>query len=257
MTVALLDGDIYIYRSAAASENESLEIAQARMNDQIQATLDLVGATSYRFFISGDENFRYKVNPDYKGNRKDTVDPKWRNALKEYALLNWNGEVTHGIEADDALGIAQSDGTIICSIDKDLHQISGDHYSFEISGRTVKGEPWVREESFTNISPIDGMQFFYKQLLIGDRADNIFGVNRVGKVGAAKHIDHLTDSNEMFVTVRRLYDDDERMLMNARCLHIFQKEDDDWLDSKWGQVLTNALDLRKELGTSLNIRTFR
>lgn len=246
MTIAILDGDIYIYRSAAASENEDLEIAQARMNDSIQQTLDRVGAASYRFFISGDENFRYKVNPEYKANRKDTQDPRWRNALKEYALLTWNGEVTHGIEADDALGIAQGSGTVICSIDKDLHQISGDHYSFEISGRTVKGELWVKEESFTTISPLDGIQFFYKQLLIGDRADNIFGVNRVGKVGAAKYIDHLTDPQEMFEVVRDLYNDDERMLMNAKCLHIFQKEDDYWENSEQGALLQSAVDLRTE-----------
>lgn len=247
MTIALLDGDIYIYRSAAASENETLEIAQARMNDSIQMTLDRVGATSYRFFISGDENFRYRINPDYKANRRNTPDPKWRNSLKEYALQQWNGEVTHGIEADDALGIAQSDGTVICSIDKDLHQISGNHYSFEISGKTVKGEQWLREESFTNISPLDGLQFFYKQMLIGDRADNILGVSRIGKVGAARWIDHLTTPDEMFEIVQILYDDDERMLMNARCLHIFQKEEDDWLDTEWGQTLKNAAALKREL----------
>lgn len=252
MAIGLLDGDIYLYRCAAASENDPLEIAQARMNNMIQETLDRIGATSYRFFISGDENFRYKVNPEYKANRRETVDPRWRNALKEYAILNWNGEVTHGIEADDALGIAQGVGTVICSIDKDLHQISGDHYSFEISGRTVKGEPWVRAESYRTISPIEGLQFFYKQLLIGDRADNIFGVTRIGAVGASKYVDHLTDPDEMFEVVRNLYNDDERMLMNARCLHIFQKEDDFWEDTVWGQALTNDLLLKKESETSFD-----
>lgn len=252
MTIALLDGDIYLYRCAATSENDPLEIAQSRMNNMIQETLDRIGAESYRFFISGDENFRYKVNPEYKANRKDTVDPRWRNALKEYAILNWNGEVTHGIEADDALGIAQGPGSVICSIDKDLHQIAGSHYSFEISGRTIKGEPWVKEESFRDISPLEGIQFFYKQLLIGDRADNIFGIHRVGKVGAAKYIDHLVDPDEMFDVVRGLYSDDIRMLMNARCLHIFQREDDFWEDTVWGQALIRGADLKKESETSSN-----
>jgi 5'-3' exonuclease len=241
MTTALLDGDIFIFRSAAASENEDLEIAISRMDRAIQMSIDAIKADKYRFFISGDENFRYKVNPEYKANRKGKPDPKWRNSLIEHAVLNWNGEVTHGIEADDALGINQGNGTIICSIDKDLHQISGDHYSFELSGRTAAGETWLREAFFKNISPVEGLQFFYKQLLIGDRADNIFGVDRIGPVGAAKAIDHLVYEEDMFEVVRDLYNDDARMLMNARCLHIFQKEENYWQDTELGALLAREV----------------
>lgn len=243
---ALLDLDIFIYRSAAASENEDLDIAVARINDSIQWCLDRVGATTYRGFISGENNFRMKVNPDYKGNRKDMVEPRWRQDLKEHCILNWSGEVTHEIEADDALGIAQHEGSIIVSLDKDLRQIPGRHYSFEISGKGPTGTPWVRPEEFVTVEPLDGLRFFYKQLLIGDKADNIFGVDRVGPVKAGKYLDHVNVEEEMFNIVKDLYNDDKRMLMNARCLYIWQKPEDDWLDSEWGQILNAAVVSRNE-----------
>lgn len=244
---ALLDLDIFIYRSAAASENEDLDIAVARINDSIQWCLDRVGATSYRGFISGENNFRMRVNPDYKGNRKDMVEPRWRQDLKEHCILNWHGEVTHDIEADDALGINQHEKSIIISLDKDLRQIPGQHYSFEISGRDWRtGNPWVRPEEFVTVEPFEGTRFFYKQLLIGDKADNIFGVDRVGPVKAGKYLDHIDTEEELFNIVKDLYDEDARMLMNARCLYIWRKEPDDWLDSEWGQILNDAVASKSE-----------
>jgi 5'-3' exonuclease len=61
--------------------------------------------------------------------------------------------------------------TVICSIDKDLHQIPGLHYNF------------VKKE-WSQIEPWDGLKWFYQQLLIGDSTDGIKGCSGIGPVNS-------------------------------------------------------------------------
>lgn len=240
MTIALIDTDIVVFRSAAASENDSFNVACLRADDMMRKILNACDTDQYRAFLSGGDNFRYKIDPSYKANRKDKVDPRWRDDLKEFLVLEWGAEVTDGIEADDALGIYQSEDlrltkgyytgsewgglapnwlqetdTVICSIDKDLLQIPGKHYNF------------VKDE-FQEVSELQGLQWFYQQMLIGDTSDNIVGVKGIGKVKAAKAISCLEKEEEMYYTVRRLYKDDERFLRNGKLLHIMREENDIW-----------------------------
>jgi 5'-3' exonuclease len=213
--IALIDGDLIAFRCAAACENESLLIAQVRANDMMYRILEACDTEDYTCFVSGGENFRKTIDPLYKANRKDKVEPKWRQALNKLLVMQWWAEVTDGIEADDALGIAQTKDTIICSIDKDMLQIPGKHYNF------VKNE-------FIEVSELSGIQFFYKQMLIGDTADNITGVKGIGKVKAEKLISPIQKEEEMYSLVRQLYADDDRFLRNGKLLHIMQKENDIW-----------------------------
>lgn len=209
--IALVDGDIVAFRCAAACENESLEIALIRTYDMMQNILDETEADSYKCFLSGDNNFRYTVNPDYKAHRKDKLDPVHRQACKDFLISDWNAVVVDGYEADDALAMEQTDSTIICSIDKDLLQIPGKHYNF------------VKKE-FSEVSEIEGLRNFYKQMLIGDAADHVFGVKGIGKVRAAKLIDHLETELEMYEQVQVYYEDAVRFYMNADCLWLMRKE---------------------------------
>lgn len=217
MTIALIDGDIVAYRCSAACENESLEIALIRTYDMMQNILDETEASRYKCFLSGDNNFRYAINPDYKQNRKDKVDPIYRQACKDFLVSDWNAVVCDGYEADDALAMEQTQDTTICSIDKDLLQVPGKHYNF------------VKKE-FYEVSEIEGLRNFYKQMLIGDSSDNVFGVRGIGKVRAATLIDCLETEQEMIdCTLQKYCDEDEtnffvRYYMNADCLWLIRKE---------------------------------
>ncbi len=106
--IALIDGDIVAYRCSAACENEPVEIALIRTYDMMQNILDETGASSYKCFLSGDNNFRYTINPKYKQNRKDKVDPIHRQACKDFLVSDWNAIVVDGYEADDALSMEQT-----------------------------------------------------------------------------------------------------------------------------------------------------
>jgi len=133
------------------------------------------------------------------------------NDCKAFLTTEYNAITTDGYEADDALGFNQTEDSIICSIDKDLLMIPGHHWNF------------VKKEH-REVSELDGIKAFYRQMLIGDSSDNIFGVKGIGKVKAAKLIDHLETEDEMFKLVVDLYSDPERFIMNADCLWIWRKE---------------------------------
>lgn len=219
--LALLDGDIYAYRSAAASENETEDIALFRLRDSIELSLAEVGAEEFQVWLSDkrENNFRRKLYPEYKANRTQP-DPVHLKACKDYLQAEWGAAVSLGQEADDALGIEQCSrgfgSTIICSIDKDLKQIPGRHYNF------------VKKE-FDDVTELQGLQWFYKQLLIGDVADNIKGVYGIGPKKSARVIDHLEQPLDMYETVLRMYEGDvERLHLNAQLFWIRRKENDTW-----------------------------
>ena len=222
---ALVDGDIVVYSNAASAELDPVEVAYMRIDQMMHSILDTTGSDTFRVFLSGSNNFRHEIYPEYKANRKDMVDPRWRSACKEYLVREWAAEVTDGYEADDALGINQTADTIIASIDKDLDQVPGMHYSWPI----VRKGNIVREGKIYEVSKIEGLRSFYRSLLVGDRTDNIFGVDGIGKVKAAAMIDNLETEEEMFERVAELYQGDmDRLRINGDCLWIQRQEHQRW-----------------------------
>lgn len=240
MKLALIDADIVAYRAAASAENEPEDIAILRADKIMREILEATQAPLYRGFISGQNNFRKIINPQYKANRKDVPRPIHLTACQEFLIGSWECEVTDGYEADDALGMAQTDQSVICSIDKDLLQVPGEHYSWEISG-TSGGKQWVRPASFHYTSDLFGLRFFWKQMLIGDVADNIVGAHRVGPKGADKLIDPLEDPTEMFEAVLEKYNGDlPRLLLNGVCLYVWQQK-----EKLWPNLLLNQYRLKE------------
>lgn len=228
---ALVDGDIVCYANAASAELDPVEVAYMRIDQMMHSILDTTGSDTFRVFLSGSNNFRHEIYPEYKANRKDMVDPRWRSACKEYLVREWAAEVTDGYEADDALGIEQTamayhgQESIIATIDKDLDQVPGMHYSWPI----VRKGNIVREGKIYEVSEIEGLRSFYRSLLVGDRTDNIFGVDGIGKVKAAAMIDNLETEEEMFERVVELYQGDlDRLRMNGKCLYIMREENKQW-----------------------------
>lgn len=213
----LIDADLVAYRCAATAEEEPVEAALERAH-RLMETICYQASESeqYRAFLTGSGNFRKKINPEYKANRKDKPLPKWLQQTRNYLILEWGAETSQGCEADDLLGINQTDNTVIASLDKDLLMIPGQHFN------------WVNMD-YAQVDYLDGLKQLYRQMLIGDKADNITGVAGLGKVKAGRIIDPLENEEDMFNTVLRLYDYDyDRFVMNAQCLWIMQKEGEYW-----------------------------
>jgi 5'-3' exonuclease len=234
---ALIDGDLVAYRCSAACENEDVGIALWQTTEMLNRLVYETNAIQYKCFLSGSDNFRYAIYPDYKANRRDVPRPRHLQAVREHLVTFHNSVVTDGIEADDALGIEQclSEDTLIISIDKDLLMIPGQHYAFEQTGTSSKGLRWCKPPKFTNVSPLDGLRNFYYQLIMGDRADNIPGYD--GKMRAkvpqflestVSYLNECSNEYEMFEHVRNMYNDDDVLLRNGQCLWIQRKENDLW-----------------------------
>jgi 5'-3' exonuclease len=212
--IALIDGDTVAYRCAASieqtktKEKEPNDLAILRADELLYRILSEVGAEEYRVFISGSENFRKMLCPDYKANRAGKPIPTMLGACQEFLLNEWKAEVVHGYEADDAIGMAHNESTIICANDKDFKQIPGEHYNF------VKLEFDVVDEETAAYN-------FWAQMLIGDSSDNVRGVDGLGPVKTKRILTGLP-VEQMYETVRELYNDDERFLLNFRLLRILR-----------------------------------
>jgi len=221
MTTALIDGDIICYRCAAVTEEDDPGIAKWQTDELMTRVLSETLATAHQVFISGENNFRYVLYPDYKANRKDKPKPKHLNLLREHLVTNWGAEIVNGCEADDYLGVHQTEGTdtIICSIDKDLLQIPGMHYNF------------VRRE-MTEVNELEGWRNFYTQLLIGDATDNIKGCPGVGKVKAPKFLSECDTAESFYNACVKQYElaktSLEQMHLSAQLLFVWRKLDDIW-----------------------------
>lgn len=212
---ALIDGDIVAYRAACTCEDDDSEdYVFSKVDDIIDKITFYTDSDEYRVFLTGSNNFRKAIYPEYKAHRP-TEKPFWLQTIREYLVKEYKAEVCEGQEADDAMGINQTEETIICTIDKDLLMIPGQHYNF------------VKDE-FKTVTYLDGLKHFYMQCLQGDRSDNIKGIPGVGPKKAERILDGCVTEYDLFKAVRNAYGNDEEFLMNGRVLWIRRNENEDW-----------------------------
>ena len=217
--------DLICYRASAKCEqDDSPANTLSVMEEMVDNILTKTNSTEYRAFLTGEDSFRKKIYPEYKANRKDVPKPKWLHQARDYAVMYLNAEeAIDGLEADDYLAIYQTDDTIICSLDKDLLQVEGRHFQWEISGPN-----WSKPDTFITQVEIEGKRCFYTQTLTGDSSDNVKGVPNIGIKKATKLLQDCTTELEMFNVVREQYGNDEEFLMNARCLYLLRSFEDDY-----------------------------
>jgi DNA polymerase-1 len=212
---ALIDGDIVAYRVACAcKEDDSKDYVHSKVDDLIDKITFYTDSDEYRVFLTGKNNFRKAIYPEYKAHRP-TEKPFWLQTVRDYLVKEYKAEICDGQEADDAMGIYQTEETIICTIDKDLLMIPGQHYNF------------VKDE-FKTVGYLDGLKHFYMQCLQGDRSDNIKGIPGIGLKKAERILEGCVTEYQLFKAVREAYGNDEEFLMNGLVLWIRRNEDEDW-----------------------------
>lgn len=152
---------------------------------------------TFEVHLSGVDNFRKDIakTKPYKGNRTG-ARPFYYQQVREYLLDKHEALLSVNEEADDTLSIAQCldpDGTVICTIDKDLFMVPGGKYDF-------------RREENSYVTEYDGMRAMQYQMLVGDRVDNIQGVPKIGKVKASKLLEANDDIDVAWVRIAELYE---------------------------------------------------
>ncbi len=218
--ILLVDADIVVFRAAfSAEDEEEAFIACSRADQMLRDMGAELGTEVYELWLSGKDNFRYAIYPEYKANRITAKRPKWELAVREYLIREWGAQVAVG-EADDALGIRQTelgDNSCIASIDKDMDMIPGWHYNF------------VKKVNYYVDIPTAWYNFYY-QLLVGDTADGVKGVPNIGPVKAKKILGQCSNEREMYQAVLDSYGCYEEFEMNARVLWIFREHNGMWKD---------------------------
>lgn len=197
--ITLIDGDTIPWIVAYNHrEKDDTDAALKNVDEFVRSLLNATSCSKYAGFLGGTPCFRYDIakHKPYKGGRPSPPDwyVKWGGVMKAFLRDEWNFQVVNGIEADDAVSIAQyrlmGEGlnSVICGGDKDLLTIPGNHYSL----RTHKRR-YIDEE--------EAHKILCAQMLTGDAIDGIEGVKGIGKVGAQKIVDAHDNGLDLSIAI--------------------------------------------------------
>lgn len=210
---------------AAASAPTSQQ-ACFNAHDIITKLFSDLNVADYKLYLTGSNNFRYQIYPEYKAQRLKVPKPEFLEDVRQCLVRDYDAVVSDGCEADDLLGVDQTIyneqeiPSRIVSIDKDLDQIVGNHYN-----------PKHKREYI--VSPRDSIRFFYYQLLVGDSADNIKGAKGIGPTKAEKILADCITEKEHYDAVEPFFSCDEELELNAQVLWIWRKMNDKWVKPEW------------------------
>ena len=223
----LIDADFTVYKCCAAAETEidfgdDVIIVTSKFSEAYACVMREIKKIQRHFgsfddiilFFSSPDNFRKKIQADYKGHRnrkKPCAYKRVINKLKtEFEVITMPT-----LEADDAMGIyaTKYPGNIIVSPDKDMRQIPGMLYNLEES---------------TLINPEEGAKWHLVQSAAGDNTDGYAGIPGVG----IKRATQLFEENGWsWKTLVKAFKEkglsEEIALMNARLARILTNNDYD------------------------------
>lgn len=170
----LIDADSIVYK-ASSPKYDFIQAIEC-MNYFIDKCWNRFGHKP-ELFISGVGNFRFLLDSTYKANRIGKPKPKFYNELRDYLVQEWKATSVDNYETDDLLGVL-AEGSIICTIDKDLNTVPGRKYNY------------VTDEYYET-SKDEAAFYFFKQVLMGDSVDNVKGCPGIGKAKSLKLLQDL------------------------------------------------------------------
>ena len=196
----ILDADSLIFASAVSSED--LDEAKNKFDTYLGYILkDLSDVCEFDdiFICNGStNNFRTKLNKQYKANRKQER-PSLLSPLHKWVKEEFNSYFTDGYETDDVVATLwkQSceelgeNNVVIAANDKDYLQFPCWFFDTYHSRRELK-----------KITDFEAKYNFYHQMIMGDTADNVKYFKGYGKAKAHKI---LNGSKTEYSLVRRVY----------------------------------------------------
>jgi len=227
MTLAIIDGDVFLYLAMWGSD--TLDDAKEKFKSILEDNLASVFATDYAMAFGGPGNFRADLYLDYKQStsrkKSSSKKPDWFDELKSYGASFPGSHLCVGYEADDQVRIwaleADKAGVnrVVITVDKDLDCIPGNHYN------PRKKEIYQIDEDYAE-------WFYWKQVLMGDSVDNIPGIRGCGPVRAEKILAGSSTHADYRDSVCRAYHDAygkegyEYLITNGRLIHIWRHMDD-------------------------------
>jgi len=202
-TLLLVDGSSYLYRAFHAmpdlrnSRNEPTGAIQGVLNMLRRLHKDYPSDYSACVFDAKGKTFRDDIYPEYKANRASMPDDlraqiePLHEAIK---AMGWPLIMEDGVEADDVIGAlakqAEREGvrTIISTGDKDITQLVNEHITVVNTMR----DAFRKVDDVLDIAGVERKFGLPPSLiidyliLVGDTADNVPGVEKVGPKTAVK-----------------------------------------------------------------------
>ena len=223
----LIDADFTVYKCCAAAESEidfgdDVIVVTSKFSEAYACVMREIKKIQRHFgsfddiilFFSSPDNFRKKIQGDYKGHRnrkKPCAYKRVINKLKtEFEVITMPT-----LEADDAMGIyaTKYPGNIIISPDKDMKQIPGMLYNFEES---------------TLINPEEGAKWHLVQSAAGDNTDGYAGIPGIGIKRATQMFEEKGWSwKTLLDAFKEKGLSEDVALMNARLAKILTTDDYD------------------------------
>lgn len=233
----LLDGDLYIFKTAAALErpvrfSEDLVVLTGNPEDCVRAFDRIVdnfmisckADEMVLCFSSSDRHyFRHDILPTYKQNRTGVRKPLALKEATDLIKAKYRTFDRPGLEGDDVMGILSTNksiipGTkIIVSGDKDMQSIPGLLF---------------RDGKEIEIDEATADYFHMYQTLIGDSTDGYSGCPTVGPVSAKKILGTDVTYSALWPKVVQAFDKkgfgEEFALTQARVARILRTKDYDY-----------------------------
>lgn len=252
----LIDGDVILYEIGYASEAgwqspgfPSFDYVAEVLDNRIGNICAMVEATQPPiFYFTGKTNFRTEIAKLRPYKERDSVKPFHYKNIKAYIKGKYEWHEREGMEADDLLSIEQSrrgHETIICTRDKDLRQVPGWHYGWELGNQPQFGPQLVDDVGGIRLSENRksikgfGSLFFYSQCLTGDSVDTVPGLKGCGPVKAYEMLSGCPTIQEAFKRVLEAYrgvygdDGDAYLLEQGQLLYMTRELDEEGNPKLW------------------------
>ncbi len=202
-TLLLVDGSSYLYRAFHAmpdlrnSANEPVGAIQGVLNMLRRLHKDYPSEYSACVFDAKGKTFRDELYPEYKANRASMPDDlrvQIEPLYETIRAMGWPLIIEEGVEADDVIGAlakqAEQQGirTIISTGDKDITQLVNAHITVVNTMRDAfrKTDDVLDEAGVENKFGVPPAKIIDYLTLVGDTADNVPGVEKVGPKTAVK-----------------------------------------------------------------------
>lgn len=177
-------------------------------------------------FDNDGQNFRHRLSPIYKANRKER--PKEVHPLKQAIYRRFQEEgipylYAQDYEGDDLLGTislraeqARSFRRIIlCSGDMDLAQlVTPKTQLYQINSGIFTGT-WVTHKNVKDIVQVDPQKLPEIKALLGDRTDNIKGISGLRRPNALRVLETYPDLPS-FLDTSKARNKTEALILNHR-----------------------------------------
>lgn len=151
---------------------------------------DTMTVEQTRCFLTSDDksNFRFDIYPQYKANRSGSEKPSMYHQIRQYIQEKYDAEMVYGMEADDKMSIIANEIynkkssrhiCLISSSDKDMRMVPGLHYEMGDAPVYEVHNPGALNMYRGSDRKVwgTGLKWFYYQLLVGDTADNVPGLD--------------------------------------------------------------------------------